>query len=164
MARKQKVRLVEATCTRRAALDARMSSAERALYAVLMPSVQTSGVLISVCRTWEDVLWVMISDQCEERPSEALARLGGGFWEPSCEAQEGSCADDPFHVSQLHIILDHTDALLDDFACRLRDEAYDRESAESVFSLPVDCPSLHRSHVAHGAQVPDDDTCAYTSK
>jgi nuclear pore complex protein Nup107 len=35
-----------------------------------------------------------------------------------------------FHISQLHIILDRTDALLDDFASRLRDGAYDPESSE----------------------------------
>ena len=107
---------------------------------------------------------------CEERLSEALARLGGGFWEPSgrgeeeeaseeeedtwradveqelqslsaVQVQEGPGADDPFHVSQLHIILDRTDSLLDDFAARLRDGAYDRESAESVFY----CLSVHSS-------------------
>ncbi|KAH9043875.1 nuclear pore protein 84/107 [Lactarius pseudohatsudake] len=150
--------LWKATCTR-AALDARLSSAERALYAALAPSVQTSGVLKSACRTWEDALWATISVLCEERLSEALARLGGGFWEPSgrgeegeageeeedtwradveqelqalsaVQAQEGPGADDPFHVSQLHIILNRTDALLDDFASRLRDGAFDRESAE----------------------------------
>ncbi|KAH9075675.1 107-domain-containing protein [Lactarius deliciosus] len=100
------------------------------LYAALAPSVQTSGVLKSACRTWEDALWATISVLCEERLSEALARLGGGFWEPSgrgeegeklqalsaVQAQEGPGADDPFHVSQLHIILNRTDALLDDFA------------------------------------------------
>ena len=90
--------------------------------------------------------------------SEALARLGGGFREPSgrgeegevgeeeedwradieqdlhslsaLQAQDGPGADDLFHVSQLHIILDRTDALLDEFASKLRDGAYDRESAE----------------------------------
>ena len=153
----------KATCTR-AALDARLSSAERALYAALAPSVQTSGVLKSACRTWEDALWATMSVLCEERLSEALARVGGGFWEPSgrgeegeageeeedtwradveqelqalsaVQAQDGPGADDPFHVSQLHIILDRTDSLLDDFAARLRDGAYDRESAESVFFL-----------------------------
>jgi len=46
------------------------------------------------------------------------------------QVQEGLSADDPFHISQLHIILDRTDALLDDFACKLRDGAYDPESSE----------------------------------
>jgi len=158
--------LWKSTCTR-AALDPRQSSAERALYAALAPSIQTSGVLKSACRTWEDALWATISVLCEERQSEALARLGGGFWEPSgrevdvdvggegegdavdeeeeawradveqelqalatVQVQEGLGADDPFHISQLHIILDRTDALLDDFASRLRDGAYDPESSE----------------------------------
>lgn len=159
--------LWKTSCTR-AALDARLSSAERALYAALAPSVQTSSVLKSACRTWEDALWTTISILCEEHQSEALARLGGGFWEPSgrasddgdeaeagdeeeeawraeveqelqtlttAQVQEGSGADDPFHISQLHIILDRTDALLDDFASRLRDGAYDPESSECVFSI-----------------------------
>ncbi|KAH9976532.1 nuclear pore protein 84/107 [Russula compacta] len=156
--------LWKTACTR-AALDSRLSSAERSLYAALAPSVQTSSVLKSACRTWEDALWATISVLCEERQSEALARLGGGFWEPSgrvlldeqgqgeagdeegedawradveqelqalatVQVQEGLGADDPFHISQLHIILDRTDALLDDFASRLRDGAYDSESSE----------------------------------
>ena len=157
--------LWKTTCMR-AALDSRLSSAERALYAALAPSIQTSGILKSACRTWEDALWATISVLCEERQSEALARLGGGFWEPSgrelevdgegdagdeeeeawrvdveqelqalatVQVQEGLGADDPFHISQLHIILDRTDALLDDFASRLRDGAYDPESSECVF-------------------------------
>ncbi|KAH9989542.1 107-domain-containing protein [Russula vinacea] len=90
--------LWKTTCTR-AALDSRLSSAERALYAALAPSVQTSAVLKSACRTWEDALWATISVLCEDRQSEALARLGGGFWEPSRRAA---------------LILDRTDALLDD--------------------------------------------------
>ena len=164
---KKRRALWKTTCTR-AALDSRLSSAERALYAALAPSVQTSAVLKSSCRTWEDALWATISVLCEERQSEALARLGGGFWEPSrreldggadvgegggdeeedawradveqelqtlatAQVQEGLGADDPFHISQLHIILDRTDALLDDFASRLRDGAYDPESSECVF-------------------------------
>jgi hypothetical protein len=116
------------------------------------------AVLKSVCRTWEDTLWATISVLCEERQSEALARLSGGFWEPygreldeemggevgdeddpwradveqelqalaMVQMQEGLGADDPFHISQLHIILlDRTDTLLDDFVSRLRDGTYD---------------------------------------
>jgi nuclear pore complex protein Nup107 len=163
--------LWKTACTR-AALDSRLSSAERALYAALAPSVQTSAVLKSSCRTWEDALWATISVLCEERQSEALAWLGGGFWGPSgrelgggnvgelegdaeeeedawradveqelqtlaaVQVQEGLGADNPFHISQLHIILDRTDALLDDFASRLRDGAYDPESSECVLLLP----------------------------
>ena len=163
--------LWKTACTR-TALDSRLSSAERALYAALAPSVQTSTVLKSSCRTWEDALWATISVLCEERQSEALARLGGGFWGPSgrelgggdvgegggdgdeeedtwradveqelqtlatVQVQEGLGADNPFHISQLHVILDRTDALLDDFASRLRDGAYDPESSECVLPLP----------------------------
>jgi nuclear pore complex protein Nup107 len=165
--------LWKTTCTR-TALDSHLSSAERALYAALAPSVQTSVVLKSACRTWEDALWATISVLCEERQSEALARLGGGFWEPSgreldeemggevgdeeddpwradveqelqslatVQVQEGLGADDPFHISQLHIILDRTDTLLDDFASRLRDGAYDSESSEYVlpFFFAMSC-------------------------
>ncbi len=32
------------------------------------------------------------------------------------QVQEGLGADNPFHISQLHIIMDRTDALLDNFA------------------------------------------------
>jgi len=76
--------LWETTCTR-AALDPHSSFAERSLYAALAPSIQTSGILKSACRTWEDALWATISVLCEERQSEALVRLGGGslgtLWE-----------------------------------------------------------------------------------
>jgi hypothetical protein len=166
--------LWKTTCTR-AALDPRSSPAERALYAALAPSIQTSGILKSACRTWEDALWATISVLCEERQSEALARLGGGFWEPSgrelgedvegeaaeeeeeawradveqelqalatVQVQEGLGADDPFHISQLHIILDRTDALLDDFASRLRDGAYDPESSECAFPFMLNPHTL----------------------
>jgi nuclear pore complex protein Nup107 len=182
--------LWKATCTR-AALDARLSSAERALYAALAPSVQTSGVLKSACRTWEDALWATMSVLCEERLSEALARLGGGFWEPSgrgeegeageeeedtwradveqelqalsvVQAQEGPGADDPFHVSQLHIILDRTDALLDEFATRLRDGAYDRDSAEWVFLLVCLGSQMLTLPMGLHWQIPDDDTLLRT--
>jgi nuclear pore complex protein Nup107 len=179
--------LWKTACTR-AALDSRLSPTERGLYAALAPSVQTSGVLKSACRTWEDALWATISVLCEERQSDALARLGGGFWEPSgreedeaseeeedawradveqelqalatVQVQEGLGADDPFHISQLHIILDRTDALLDDFASRLRDGAYDPESSECVSRfLHYDCLIAHNAPVADGphCQVPDDD-------
>ena len=147
----------------------------------LAPSIQTSGILKSACRTWEDALWATISVLCEERQSEALARLGGGFWEPSrrelgedvegeaveeeeeawradveqelqalatVQVQEGLGADDPFHISQLHIILDRTDGLLDDFASRLRDGAYDPESSECAF------PFLSNSHTLPSLMIP----------
>jgi len=46
------------------------------------------------------------------------------------QVQEGLGADDLFHISQLRIILDRTDALLDDFVSRLQDGAYDPKSSE----------------------------------
>jgi len=57
------------------------------------------------------------------------------------QAQGGLGIDDPFE-SQLHIVLDFTDALINDFASRLLDGAYDHETAQSVF-IP-DCPCSHR--------------------
>ncbi|THH14665.1 hypothetical protein EW146_g5692 [Bondarzewia mesenterica] len=44
--------------------------------------------------------------------------------------EDGLPADNAFHMSQLHIVLDRTDVLLDDFAARLRDGLYDRSSSE----------------------------------
>jgi nuclear pore complex protein Nup107 len=79
----------------------------------------------------------------------------------TAQVQEGLGADDPFHISQLHIILDRTDALLDDFASRLRDGAYDPESSEYVF------PIISRRSVDHLCtlvasqlhfQIPNNDT------
>ncbi|KAH9971849.1 nuclear pore protein 84/107 [Lactifluus volemus] len=134
----QRRALWKTTCTR-AALDPRVSSTERALYAALAPSVQTSGVLKSACRTWEDALWATISPSGREEegePSEEEEEVWRADVEQELQAlatvqvQEGLGAEDPFHISQLHIILDRTDALLDDFASRLRDGAYDPESSE----------------------------------
>ncbi|TFY81397.1 hypothetical protein EWM64_g2615 [Hericium alpestre] len=158
-------KLWKSTCTR-AALDSRLSDAERALYASLAPSTRTATVLSSACRTWEDKLWAQIRVICEDKQSATLERLGGCFWEGgiaavekglnevSPEAQEeeeeswrteveqvlqslanvsvedGLPADNPFHLSQLHIILDRTDALLNDFASRLRTGLYDPQSPE----------------------------------
>ena len=51
------------------------------LYAALAPCPQTSVVLKSACRTWEDHLWAQISVLCEEKQSSEVARLGGSFWE-----------------------------------------------------------------------------------
>ena len=48
-------------------------------------------------------------------------------------------ADHPFHVSQLFIILDRTELLLDVFATGLEDGTYPRSSVESVsFPFPSD--------------------------
>ncbi|KAI0048451.1 nuclear pore protein 84/107 [Auriscalpium vulgare] len=157
--------LWKSTCTR-AALDPRLTDAERALYAALAPSSQTASTLRAACRTWEDLLWAQISVMCEERQTAALARLGGGFWENGLDAvqkdpvasaledtddeeeswreevvetlqdianasiEDGLPADNPFHMSQLHIILDRTDDLLNDFAIRLQEGMYDPSSLE----------------------------------
>lgn len=61
---------------------------ERILYAALAPSPQTSTILKSACRTWEDHLWAQISIMCEEKESMELRKLGGSFWEGSIEAVE----------------------------------------------------------------------------
>src|SRR6267142_2815694 len=60
----------------------------------------------------------------------------------TAKVQEGLGADDPFHISQLHIILDSTDALLDDFASRLRDGARDPESSECAFPFMLNPHTL----------------------
>ncbi|KZT29989.1 hypothetical protein NEOLEDRAFT_1126698 [Neolentinus lepideus HHB14362 ss-1] len=142
-------KLWKLTCTK-AALNPAIPDQDRVLYAALAPSPQTSAVLKTACRTWEDHLWAQISVLCEEKQAAALVKLGGGFWEDEDEAldvpaeaaaeedgwevevagalaglagvgvDEGPRADHPFHISQLHIILDRTDALLDDFAEGLR--------------------------------------------
>ena len=39
-------------------------------------------------------------------------------------------SDNPYHISQLNIILDRTDALLDAFAVGLKEGRYDPESSE----------------------------------
>lgn len=62
----------------------------------------------------------MDDDEWEGEVVDALESLA------SIEVEEGQPpADNPYHVSQLHIILDRTDALLDAFANTLRQGAYD---------------------------------------
>ncbi len=56
MAWKQKVRLVEGHLHAPCLTGCQPVVRGARLYAVLMPSVRTSGVLISACRTWEDAL------------------------------------------------------------------------------------------------------------
>jgi nuclear pore complex protein Nup107 len=65
-----------------------LSDPERVLYASLAPSPQTSAVLKSACRTWEDQLWAQISVMCEEKQSAEMLRLGGGFWDGGLEVVE----------------------------------------------------------------------------
>jgi nuclear pore complex protein Nup107 len=59
----------------------KLSDPERVLYASLAPSPQTSPVLKTACRSWEDHLWAQISVMCEEKQSTEMLRLGGGFWD-----------------------------------------------------------------------------------
>ncbi|KAF8884657.1 nuclear pore protein 84/107 [Infundibulicybe gibba] len=162
--------LWKATCTR-AALSKTLSDHERVLYSALAPSPQTSAVLKSACRTWEDHLWAQVSIMCEEKQTMELAKLGGGFWEAGLDAietkippitreeeemeeeewekevrgtleslktvavQDGPPADHAFHFSQLHIILDRTNTLLEVFANGLRDGLY----PPSSFEYPAMC-------------------------
>jgi nuclear pore complex protein Nup107 len=68
--------------------QASLSDPERVLYASLAPSPQTSAILKSACRTWEDHLWAQISVMCEEKQSAEMIRLGGGFWDVGLEVVE----------------------------------------------------------------------------
>ncbi|KAF8962886.1 nuclear pore protein 84/107 [Flammula alnicola] len=73
----------------RAALSPALSDQERLLYASMVPSPQTTSILKSACRTWEDHLWADISVMCEEKASRELARLAtGSFWEGGVDALE----------------------------------------------------------------------------
>lgn len=65
------------------ALEAHLSTAERALYAALAPSPQTSAYLKAACHTWEDHLWAQISVVCEEKESAEMSKLSESFWEGS---------------------------------------------------------------------------------
>ncbi|KAF9557921.1 hypothetical protein CPC08DRAFT_819621 [Agrocybe pediades] len=77
--------LWKSTCTR-AALNPLLSDQERLLYASIAPSVETSTILKSSCRTWEDHLWADISVLCEDKTGRELARLAtASFWEGGVE-------------------------------------------------------------------------------
>ncbi|KAG5640987.1 hypothetical protein DXG03_006451, partial [Asterophora parasitica] len=158
-------KLWKASCIR-AALSANLPDHERIIYAALAPSPQTSAILKSACRTWEDHLWAQISVMCEEKQSTEMMKLGGDFWEgglaavekgvrkisseeeeeeeiawetevigaleslKSISVAEGLGADHAFHFSQLHIILNQTDTLLQTFAARLRQGSFSHSSPE----------------------------------
>ncbi|KAF9469517.1 nuclear pore protein 84/107 [Collybia nuda] len=83
----RKRKLWKSTCTR-AALNSSLPDYERILYAALAPSPQTSIIVKSACRTWEDHLWAQISIMCEEKESMEMSRLGGSFWEGGLSAVE----------------------------------------------------------------------------
>ncbi|KAJ6459798.1 nuclear pore protein 84/107 [Mycena vitilis] len=72
--------LWKSTCTR-SAINPNISDHDRILYAALAPTPQTSVVLKTACRTWEDHLWAQISVVCEEKQSTEMLRVGGSFWE-----------------------------------------------------------------------------------
>lgn len=57
---------------------------------------------------------------------EALANVG---------VSEGPPSTDPFHVSQLHIILNRTDKLLSDFAAGLQNGEFNPQQPKSAFLL-----------------------------
>ncbi|EIW52209.1 uncharacterized protein TRAVEDRAFT_156299 [Trametes versicolor FP-101664 SS1] len=154
-------RLWKKICSQ-AALSNALSPTERALYAALAPTTQTSTSLKAVARTWEDHLWALVSLSCEERLSVGLSAIEREcFWEnglgaletgaaalategaeedvdeewehevmqaleslANVQTAEGAPADNPYHVSQLHIILDRTDALLEAFAGGLQEGTY----------------------------------------
>ncbi|KAI9454791.1 nuclear pore protein 84/107 [Boletus coccyginus] len=63
-------------------------------------------------------------EEWEKETTAALETLGG------VNVDDGSPADNAFHVSQLAIILDRTHPLLETFAAGLRDGIYDSESSE----------------------------------
>ncbi|KIM43977.1 hypothetical protein M413DRAFT_68391 [Hebeloma cylindrosporum] len=146
------------TCIR-AALSPSLSDQERLLYASIVPSPQTTSVLKSACRTWEDHLWADISVLCEEKVSSELRSLASSsFWEGGQDAVDvvdmqgvedweggvgqalsslksvavvdGPAADHPFHVSQLYVILDQLETLFNMFANGLQDGAFTRSSFE----------------------------------
>ncbi|GAW01814.1 nuclear pore complex protein [Lentinula edodes] len=80
-------RLWKSACSR-AALNTALADYERVLYAALAPAPQTSLILKSACRTWEDHLWAQISIMCEEKQTMEMSRLGGSFWEGGMSAVE----------------------------------------------------------------------------
>ena len=68
-------------------IQSHLTTAERALYAALAPSPQTSVPLKAACRTWTDHLWAQISVVCEEKESAELKRLRGSFWDGEGEIE-----------------------------------------------------------------------------
>ncbi|RDB21680.1 hypothetical protein Hypma_011219 [Hypsizygus marmoreus] len=80
-------KLWKSACVR-TALNTSLPNYERVLHAALAPSPQTSAILKSSCRTWEDHLWAQISIMCEEKESMEMSRLGGCFWEGGLSAVE----------------------------------------------------------------------------
>jgi nuclear pore complex protein Nup107 len=65
------------------------------IYAALAPSLQTSAVLESACRTWEDHVWALVSVLCEEKQTTEMSKLGGGWWEGGVAAVEKGAPEVP---------------------------------------------------------------------
>ncbi|KAJ7221638.1 nuclear pore protein 84/107 [Mycena pura] len=157
--------LWKSTCIR-SAINPNLSEHDRILFAALAPTPQTSIVLKTACRTWEDHLWAQISVCCEEKQSMEMLRVGGSFWEgglPAVEngvrlisaeeeeleveewerevrgslevlksvaVQEGPGAQHPFHYSQLQIILNRIEPLIENFSAGIQDGTYSSDSFE----------------------------------
>jgi hypothetical protein len=105
-----------------------LPDADRALYAALAPSPETSGVLRRACRTWEDHAWVSVSVACEARLSAALARAGLGAWDagddddalgppgPTFNADEGA-AEAAENAAEVAALFDFLNGLKPDEGC-----------------------------------------------
>ncbi|THH27911.1 hypothetical protein EUX98_g6279 [Antrodiella citrinella] len=63
-------------------------------------------------------------EEWEREVANTLASLG------TIQVDEGAPADNPYHISQLQIILGNTDELLREFANGLREGSYDRDAPE----------------------------------
>jgi hypothetical protein len=130
----------------------------RSLNAALMPSIQTSAIVargkardlgLGEEREGEapaglggEFCEPSRRDLGEDNESEA-AKEEEEAWRADVEqelqalaatrVQEGLDGDDPFYISQLYIILDRTDALLEVASSRLRDGAYDPNHPSAHF-------------------------------
>ena len=72
-------------------LQPSLSDQERLFFASLAPTQETTTILKSASRTWEDNLWTVI---CEDKASRELSRLtSGSFWEGGVDAVEKGVQD-----------------------------------------------------------------------
>jgi len=78
--------------------------------------------------------WRILGPSAREEEGEACEDVKETRTSSKSQAQEDLGIDDPFDESQLHIVIDFTDALIDDFASKLLGGAYDHETAQSVFT------------------------------
>ncbi|CAL1702971.1 unnamed protein product [Somion occarium] len=84
---------------------------------------------------WEGTLGLSVPEENmdvergeEEEWENDVVKILEGLSNASVE--EGSPAEDPYHISQLHIILDRTDQLLQEFAASLAKGEYDTSSPQ----------------------------------